>query len=654
MVETNDDSLSGSLSSDNESNTDTPSESSSVHSFDAEDSNVESANAILKKLRIKNTNRVTIGTLNINSLAPKLEQLREIIGNHLDILTIQESKLDDSFPTTQLLIEGYSEPYRLDRNRNGGGVIIYVREDIPSKPLKKHKFTKNVEGLFVEINLRKTKMLFFAGYRSDHITYGLSGIEFFQQIGLALDVYSNYDKFLLAGDFNMEEGEETLSEFLFEHNARNLVKDKTCFKNPDNPSCIDLFLTNSYQSFQNTTTVATGLSDFHNMAVTVLKTTFPKSPPKVFHYRDYKKFNVYAFRGELKTHLSNTSNYSEFEEMFLKILNKHAPMKKKTVRANDKPYMTKALRKAIARRSYLRNKYIKYKAPDLQRAFKRQKNYTNRLLKKEKKRYFSNLDLNNYTDNKKFWQTVKPLFSNSSRGIQKITLVENDEVIADDQKVAETFNNFFVKAVSTLELKENNAILNDVNHLHDKVKKALHKFRDHPSILEIRKNVSNEVEFSFSSVTDEDMKEQIAMLNDKKSGTFMNIPTKMLKAVKDEVAKPLAQIWNEEVILNKKFPSKLKLADITPLFKKLETVLKENYRPVSLLPVVSKIFERIMQKQMKPFMEDHLSPYLCGYRKGYNAQYALVSMIEKWKKALIVLVVKLGLFSWICQRRLTQ
>jgi hypothetical protein len=88
------------------------------------------------------------------------------------------------------------------------------------------------------------------------------------------------------------------------------------------------------------------------------------------------------------------------------------------------------------------------------------------------------------------------------------------------------------------------------------------------------------------------------------------------------------------VILNKKFPSKLKLADITPLFKKLENIFKENYRPVSLLPVVSKIFERIIQKQMKPFMEEHLSPNLCGYRKGYNAQYALVAMIEKWKQCL--------------------
>ena len=130
-----------------------------------------------------------IGSLNINSVASKLEHLREVIGNYLDVLTIQETKLDDSFPTAQLLIDGYSEPYRLDRNRHGGGVLIYVREDIPSKPLNKHNFTKNVEGLFIEINLRKTKILFFGGYRSDHKTYGLHEVDYFEQIGLALDVY---------------------------------------------------------------------------------------------------------------------------------------------------------------------------------------------------------------------------------------------------------------------------------------------------------------------------------------------------------------------------------------------------------------------------------------------------------------------------------
>ena len=87
-------------------------------------------------------------------------------------------------------------------------------------------------------------------------------------------------------------------------------------------------------------------------------------------------------------------------------------------------------------------------------------------------------------------------------------------------------------------------------------------------------------------------------------------------------------------VINKKFAVELKVADITPLHKKLETINKENYRPVSLLPVVSKIFERVMLKQMKPFIELFLSKWLCGYRKGYNAQYALTAMVERLKKCL--------------------
>ena len=114
----------------------------------------------------------------------------------------------------------------------------------------------------------------------------------------------------------------------------------------------------------------------------------------------------------------------------------------------------------------------------------------------------------------------------------------------------------------------------------------------------------------------------------------MNIPTKQLKKTIDIVSEPLMHIWNNQIIENKNFPSKLKLADITPIHKKLESILKENYRPVSVLPIVSKIFERLMQRQINNFIEKYLSPYLCGHRKGYNSQYALLSMIEKWKKSL--------------------
>ena len=92
------------------------SEPSTTQSFE-----YEAADSILRKIRLKNVNRVIVGTLNINSLAPKFELLKEIIGKNIDILTIQETKLDSRLPSAQFLINGYSEPCRLDRDRNGGG-----------------------------------------------------------------------------------------------------------------------------------------------------------------------------------------------------------------------------------------------------------------------------------------------------------------------------------------------------------------------------------------------------------------------------------------------------------------------------------------------------------------------------------------------------
>ena len=307
----------------------------------------------------------------------------------MDVISIQETKLDSSFPPQQFKIDGYSEPYRLDRNRDGGGVLIYVREDIPSKCLSKHNFTKYVEGMFVEINLRKTKLLLFGGYRSEHPEYGLSKNDFLEQLQFGLDKYSGYEKVLVLGDFNIDDKEEILEEFLFEQNLKNLVKVPTCYKSVENPSCIDLFLTNSYASFQHTTTVETGLSDFHKMAVTVMKTTFPKAQPKIVYYRDYKNFDLSKFRAELRDELrkSEGQGYYHFEVTFLRVLEKHAPMKQKVLRANDKPYMTKVLRKAIMRRATLKSKFLKNKTDDSLKEFKKHKNYTKRLAKRERTKY---------------------------------------------------------------------------------------------------------------------------------------------------------------------------------------------------------------------------------------------------------------------------
>ena len=179
----------------------------------------------------------------------------------------------------------------------------------------------------------------------------------------------------------------TEAAFFYQHDLTNLVKEGTFYKNPGNPSCIDLYLTNSPLSFQNTLSVFTGLSDFHKLVLTVLKMTFVKTKPKELFYRDYKHFNHEYFEKDLTCALSTFEkfNYQELDKTFIEILNKHVPVKKKLVRASQTPYITKASPKAIMRRSELETKYFKLKTNDILKAYKKKKNYCSRLYKKEKK-----------------------------------------------------------------------------------------------------------------------------------------------------------------------------------------------------------------------------------------------------------------------------
>ena len=142
------------------------------------------------------------------------------------------------------------------------------------------------------------KVLLFATYHSTHHKYGVSDTDYIEDSSFALNVYASYDKFLLAGDFSKKDDETLLDDFLNEFKAKNLVKENTCFNNIDNPSCIDLYITNAPLSFQNSTTVSTGLSDFHKMIVTVIKTTFPKEKPQTLVYRDYKNFIESDYRND--------------------------------------------------------------------------------------------------------------------------------------------------------------------------------------------------------------------------------------------------------------------------------------------------------------------------------------------------------------------
>ena len=342
---------------------------------------------LLKKIKISNANRLVIAHININSLRNKFIDLQFLIKDNIDVLLVTETKLDISFPTSQFIIEGYSTPFRFDRDHRGGGVILYTREDLPCREFKINCDNNALEGIFLELNLRKTKWLIFGGYN-----FNKCNIEkYLFTLGKILDNYmSKYEHFLFLGDFNSETTEHFMKEFCLAYNLHNLVKEPTCYKNPLKPSLIDLILTNKTGCFQHTQTIETGLSDHHKMTLTVLRTSIPKQAPIMVTYRNYKTFDPVIFSHELNEKLNEIDNanvnYEVFRSNYTMLLNEHAPVKKKLVRANNAPFMTKHLSKAIMNRSRLRNKFLKTPNSENDINYKRQRNYCANLSKKEKKK----------------------------------------------------------------------------------------------------------------------------------------------------------------------------------------------------------------------------------------------------------------------------
>ena len=187
------------------------------------------------------------------------------------------------------------------------------------------------------------------------------------------------------GDFNIDInkneaiGHDKLDVFCITLNLTNLVKSDTCFTN-NHKSTIDLFLTNKPRSFQFTSVTETGLRDYHRLITTFMKSYFSRLKPKIIHYRNFKRFDEQKFIDNVKNADFSfetddpNENYSVLTNTFSSIVEKHAPLKKKIVRGNHAPFITKDLRKAIYTRSRLKSKYIKNPPEVNEKLYKRQRN----------------------------------------------------------------------------------------------------------------------------------------------------------------------------------------------------------------------------------------------------------------------------------------
>ena len=435
---------------------------------------------------------------------------------------------------------------------------------------------------------------------------------------------------LLIGDYNQEETDSHLHNFMTNHGLNNIVKGKTCFENLDNPSCIDLILTNKSRSFQNTTTYDIGLSDCHHMVLTSMRCQIEKRDPKEVTYRDYKKFDKIIFRKDLEEAIHGSRDWVDFERVVLKVVDTHAPVKKKTIRANHKPYVTKELRKAIMKKTQLANKRFNSEEDNLR--FKKQKNFVDRESKRSIKSFYKNLNVKDIQDNKKFWKTFGDNLSDKPKGKQNITLVKNGEILTDDKLVADEFSSLFSEAVSKLNIPS--IPTDSADGVDDPIDIAITKYQNHPSVLKIKEKMPKDKgKFSFKRTTSERVCKWIKSLEEGKATTNGHIPGKILKENADMFSVSMTPLINNGLD-NDQFPDTPKFADIFPAHKKGDRTCSEKYRPVSVLTHTGKVFEKELHDQVSDMMKGILSDKLCGYRKGFSTQHALIAMTEKWRSSL--------------------
>ena len=182
---------------------------------------------ILKNICNSNVNKLTFGHLKINSLRNKFDHLTEMDKCFVDIFLISESNLDDSFPEGQFTIDGYHAPFRFDRHGNGGGFLMYVRENIPAKVL--HSDFPAAESFYAEIILHKKRWLINCSYN----THENNICRHLEVVTKTLDLYySKYENVIFLGDFNAGVLETPMTSFCESYNLKSIIKQLTCFKNP--------------------------------------------------------------------------------------------------------------------------------------------------------------------------------------------------------------------------------------------------------------------------------------------------------------------------------------------------------------------------------------------------------------------------------------
>ncbi len=598
----------------------------------------------LVQTRSDNPKSLIIGHVNINSLKKEgkapITYFKDILTrNLLDVLCISESKLDNSISKKDLDCGPSFKCHRKDKESTSGGLCMWIRSDIPQQRMNHLEFDsvdEHIESMIFELTIKKESWYIILTYKNPNV----SSVRFINKLSkLYENVISKAKEIILLGDLNIDMTlpENALKNDLCDnYSLSNVITEPTCFKRPEG-TLIDPIIVRNSRRFKRSVNVFCGFSDHHNFVACVTRAHVPLKKPRKIKYRSLKNFDSETFKQEVSYipfHVGDIFNdesdkYWFKKEMFSNLLDEHAPLKQRAIKEDHIPYMNSKLRKEIYKRNMLRNIYKKDPQNNIKwERFRKQRNKVTNMRRQAIKGYFDSL-CNKDSNMKSFWDGFAPFMSDKYKSHNTIMLKENGEVISDNKELCEIFACFFSTIANSIGSPDEIDMTN-ANFLSD----IFAKHKDHESITQIIEHHNQDLpEFSFKKVSPQYVKKVLSSIKSNKSTGCDEIPPKVVKLCAEELSVPFADMVNS-AFESCEFPDDLKKADLSPLFKKADDMLKENYRPVSILPVWSKVFEIIIADQLLEYFKQIFNNMLCAYRKKYGCNHVVVKLIESWKAAL--------------------
>ena len=570
---------------------------------------------------IPNERGFKMAFLNIVSLPKKIDEIRYSMSNKLiDLIAFNETRLDSSITNGMIHLNDY-HIIRKDRSRNGGGVCIYLRSSI-NYIIRQDLISSELEAVCVEmIKPHSRPFLVTTIYRPPN-----ASSEFFDHFEKLIKAIDDENKEMyILGDLNCDMLKtDKDSNFptkkiktLYELYQLSQLIDEATRVTMTTSSLIDHIVTNTPEKISDSGVIHTGLSD-HSLVFAIRKISVVKKQEKKVEIRNMKKFDHQKFVEDLRRQpWENVYFFAEdpnamweiWKELFLEVLDNHAPLQHKKIRTKKVPWITSAIKQLIITRDRLKRKAIITNLEIDWLNYKTSRNKVNIQLRNAKKNYYSTKISDQKCNPKEAWKTINDILGRQRKPtvVNELKLGENS--LTNTKDIAEVFNDYFSNIGPDLASKIDTPNLNFQTY----IEKAKSEFS------------------AFQPITVSNVYHLLHGLSSNKATGVDKISSKIIEIAAPAISDSLTYIFNQAITLSL-FPHEWKTARVIPLYKNGQRNLPGNYRPISVLPVISKIMERILYDQLYNYLTkfELLSDSQFGFRKFHSTATALLDRTNDW------------------------